>query len=169
MKTSFVFLLLLVISLVLTPHISVAANPPSIFNGINIWVGATCGGDVITASEGPKGPCGFCDAIKIASNIMRYMFELVFYILFPIFFAWGGIQFMLSAGNPSKVKESRQILISTVIGFVIAAAAWLIMGLFFHLLSSVTNNSDLTTNNITAASNPWSKNNPWNKIECGTN
>lgn len=169
MKAFFVFPLLVVISLLFIPHASFAANPPSIFSGINIWVGAYCGEAQIAMGEGPKGPCGFCDAIKIASNIMRYMFELVFYILFPVFFAWGGIQYMLSTGNPSKVKQAKQILVSTVVGFVIAAAAWLIMGLFFYFLSNLSQSTNPNPNNVTPIVSPWGGANPWNKIECGTN
>ena len=151
--------LAIILFLLFIPSLSLAANQPSIFSGINIWTGAYCGGTQIAASEGPQGPCDLCDAIIVASNVMRYMFELVFYILFPVFFAWGGIQFMISQGNPSKIKQARQILISTVIGFVIAAAAWLIIGLLFHLMTNLSSTSTLNPNNVNSS-------NPWNKIEC---
>ncbi len=164
MKASLFLPIILILFLFLTPLISFGARTNlSIFDGINIWQNASCGGSTITATEGPKGPCGFCDAIVVAANVMDYMFDLVFYILFPVFFAWGGIQFMLSAGNPGKVKQAKQILVSTVIGFIIAAAAWLIMGLFFHLLSSVSSGLNPTPENVTPSINPW------NKIDCGTN
>ncbi|MFA5870500.1 MAG: pilin [Candidatus Paceibacterota bacterium] len=161
MKVSLFVSVVLVLFFIFIPSLSLAADPPSIFSGINIWQNAYCGStsSPITSTEGPKGPCGFCDAIIIASNVMRYMFELVFYILFPVFFAWGGIQFMISQGNPSKIKQARQILISTVIGFVIAAAAWLIIGLLFHLMTNLSSTSSPDPNSVNSI-------NPWNKIEC---
>lgn len=149
------------------------AEEPSIFKGINIWQNAYCDSRVVTSTDpntkleittttkhiaqigkdqGPPGPCDFCDAIIIASNIMRYAFQLIFFVLFPVFFAWGGIQFMMSAGNPGKLKSARQILISTAVGLAIAAAAWLIVGLMFSVLAGFSGNAiDLT---------------PWKSITC---
>ena len=137
------FSIIIALFLLIVPAFSFAqSNTPTIFSGINIWAGAYCGSSTtIALNEGPQGPCDFCDAIIIASNVMRYAFELVFFVLFPVFFAWGGIQYMTSAGNPSKLKSAKQILISTVVGLVIAASAWLVIGLIFNLLGGFSGNT----------------------------
>jgi len=162
-----------VFSLLFIPSFSSAADI-SIFRGINIWQNAYCDSRVVTSTDpndpkleiatsvkhvaqigedqGPPGPCDFCDAVIIASNVMKYAFQLIFFVLFPIFFAWGGIQFMMSAGNPGKLKSARQILISTAVGLAIAAAAWLIVGLLFNVLAGFSGN----TLSIT----------PWQSITC---
>jgi len=158
MKAPHILSVLLVLFLLFAPLLSSAESSPTIFSGINIWTGAYCGSGKIASNEGPQGPCDLCDAIIVASNIMRYMFELIFYILFPLFFAWGGIQFMVSQGNPGKLKHARQILISTVVGLVIAAAAWLIVGLLFHLMTNLSSTTTPDPNNNSS--------NPWKKIEC---
>lgn len=165
--------LLLIISIIflIIPALSFAADDkPSIFNGINVWVGAYCDikpsdtaektaekGSTTTVrkkigqTEGPSGPCDLCDGIIVAKNVMTYAFQIVFYILFPLFFAWGGIKLMLAQGNPGKVKEARQILTSTIIGLAIAAAAWLIVGILFSLLGGLAGSSGIK---------------PWETITC---
>jgi hypothetical protein len=137
------FLSLIMFPLLVVPLLSFAqTDTPSIFSGINIWAGAYCGSSsTIALDQGPQGPCDFCDAIIIASNIMRYAFDLIFFVLFPIFFAWGGIQYMTSAGNPGKIKSAKQILISTIVGLVIAASAWLVIGLIFNVLGGFSGNT----------------------------
>lgn len=40
---------------------------------------------------------------------------------------WGGFQWMTSVGNPTKISEAKDRLISAVLGLVLILASWLIL------------------------------------------
>jgi len=111
----------------------------------NIWKGAKCGGIAIVTG-GPTGPCSFCDAVIVSSNIITYLTELAIVIAVAMI-AYGAILMMISAGNQTKFADGRSTMTSAIIGLVVTLSAWLIVNTILHLLSG---NSPI----------------PWNQIQC---
>lgn len=146
-KATYILILSFVVLFCVTPLITQAAMGDLLTKGINIWHGAKCGGSVIPMDAGPQGPCDLCDAIVIASNILGYMFDLVLFVLTPVFIAYGAFTLMVSQGNPTSISKGKKILSSTVIGLVITLIAWLIINTLFHIVTG-------------------SSMNPWSNIGC---
>lgn len=95
-------------------------------------------------------PCNICDLWVLADNIIRF---LVFTLALPILvlaLIIGGIVWMTSAGNPTRIEKGKNILTSSIIGVFIAFGGWLIVD---TIITTFANNGVLTA--------------PWNQIkEC---
>lgn len=101
---------------------------------INIWTGARCGGAPIGPDGGPEGPCSLCDAMIVGRNVITYLFEFAF-LIGTLMTAWGGMKMMLAAGDPGKLSEARQTMLSAVIGIAVAVSAWTIVNTLLSFLS----------------------------------
>jgi hypothetical protein len=71
------------------------------------------------------------DIRDYAIYIIRLILSLVG-TLSLVFFVYGGITFLLSAGNQSQVKKGMDIIQAAIIGIVITFASVLLINLFFH-------------------------------------
>lgn len=59
------------------------------------------------------------------------------------YFIYGGIKWLTSAGNSSKIQEGRNIMINTFIGMMIVLGSWLIVNTLIGALGG----TELTSNN----------------------
>ncbi|MFA4831106.1 MAG: hypothetical protein WC618_02935 [Patescibacteria group bacterium] len=80
-----------------------------------------------TDSEGIGGYCDdvndlLVQLIMIAENMFKVVGALAFF-----FFIYGGLTILLSMGDASKAKKGHQILLSAVIGLLIAFSAYLLI------------------------------------------
>lgn len=100
----------------------------------NIWEGAWCGGTSIITTGGPTGPCGFCDGLIVASNIIRFLFQISIVIAVGMII-WGAFQLMTAGGSEERVSGGKKTITAALTGLVIALAAWLIVNELLHLLS----------------------------------
>lgn len=107
-----------------------------------IWKGVYC-------NEVGKGPCTFCEMIKVASNVVEVLRNFAFGIGVLAIVA-GAILMMISAGNAKKFQTGKSFIVNAIIGIVIALTAWLIIN---TLLSVIAGDATL----------------PWNEIECPIN
>ena len=114
----------------------------------NIWEGARCGATTaIGSSGGPTGPCNFCDALIVTSNVIQFIWQIAFAIAVGMI-VWGALQFMTSGGSEERVSKGRKTMTAAVTGLVIALVAWLFINELLQLLSG---NPSL----------------PWSQITCG--
>ncbi len=96
---------------------------------------STVGNDIIL----PDGPdslvpckgldCDFNSLMKLANNIIDFLLKTVALPLFALIFAYVGWLYMSSAANPSQRSRAKGILLNSVVGFIIAMAAFLIIKL----------------------------------------
>ena len=136
----------IVISLFL--FLSVILLSPARVSAVNIWQGATCGGSApIGPDGGPTGSCSLCDSMIVGRNIITFLFEFSM-MLGTIRIAWGGIKMMIAGGDPKNISDAKQIMLSAIIGIVIAVSAWTIV------------------NTVLAALSPTGIAPPWSKITC---
>ena len=101
---------------------------------------ATIGTNVVL----PDGPdslvpckgidCDFNSVMKLANNIINFLLKTIALPLFAIILAYVGWLYMSSSSNPSQRSKAKGILINSVVGFVIAMAAFLIIKLVLSTL-----------------------------------
>lgn len=64
--------------------------------------------------------------ISLGLDLTKYMFGIIGSVAL-LFFVYGGFVFILSQGNPDRVKKGKDILVSAVIGIVIAFSGYAII------------------------------------------
>lgn len=103
--------------------------------------GPTTTGTDIVLPDGPdslvpcKGlDCDFNSVMQLANNIINFLLKTIALPLFGLIFAYVGWLYMSSAANPSQRSNAKKILINSVVGFVIAMAAFLIIKLVLSTL-----------------------------------
>ena len=73
---------------------------------------------------------GIADRILEVITIIAGMLA-IFYLI------WNGIQYIISAGNPERIKLARSGVVNAIIGIVVIVAAYSIIRLAFSLGNSV--------------------------------
>ena len=94
----------------------------------------------------PESGCEFCHLFVLGQNIINFLIEISS-ILAVAFIIFGGIMMMVGSGSPEKLKKSKDIIWSAIIGIIILLSAWVILNTFFNLLTGGLN---------------W----PWHQIQC---
>lgn len=109
---------------------------------LNIWQGTSGGGCNLAGS----GPCNFCDALIVTSNIIKYLWYVSTSIATAMI-VYGALRLMIAGGSEDAVQKAKSIMTNAVLGLVIALAAWAIINTILHFLAG-------------------SLNFPWNQIRC---
>ncbi len=93
--------------------------------------------------------CTICHLGTLTQNIINYFIVLA--IPISVFlFAWAGVLYFTSGGNPTQVSKAKSVFKNVLIGFIVAVSAWLIVQV---LLNSILNESFL---------GDWK----WNELRC---
>ncbi len=104
------------------------AGPGNIGNDIVLPVGP----DSLVPCKGLD--CDFNSLMKLANNIIDFLLKRIALPIFALIFAYVGWLYMSSAANPSQRSKAKGILINSVVGFIIAMAAFLIIELILTTL-----------------------------------
>ncbi len=76
-----------------------------------------------------KGPLVGIDKLSDVVNvILTFIFPFGAIILFFVL-VWGGYDFLISRGNPEKVKEAQAKITTGIIGFVLLVTSYIIVKL----------------------------------------
>ncbi len=70
---------------------------------------------------------GWGAVITIANNIIQFTLTIALVFLLPIMITYAGFLMVVNQGNPGKITQAKNIILNTVLGIVIAMAAWLIV------------------------------------------
>ena len=70
---------------------------------------------------------GFGEVMVVINNIIEFALTVAMLIIAPIMIAYSGFLLVFNSVNPSGKERARQILWNTIVGLVIAFAAWLIV------------------------------------------
>ncbi len=73
------------------------------------------------------------DFVQIGLNVSKWILGISGSAALLIFI-YGGVMFLISAGNSERVKKGQQILVGAVIGIVIVFAAYTIIGFIIHAM-----------------------------------
>ena len=80
----------------------------------------------------PTGPGGINTVGDLVNRIVQFLIPLAAVILLLVFI-WGGYDFMMSQGNPEKVKSAQAKLTTGIIGLVLLLMAYALV----RLISSI--------------------------------
>ncbi len=95
---------------------------------IPMFVSAQIGGIVPCGNAG-QNPCTFCDLIQLANNLINFAFTFIVLPLFAVGMMAAGVTILTARGSINQVLKGRQMLVALVVGFFIAASAWVIVKL----------------------------------------
>lgn len=126
------FALLLVVGSLVLPQFAHAATIP--FFGPIIPQPGTSGvpfSDVCPASWGML--------ITVVNNIIELLLTLAIVFVAPLMVAYAGFLMVVNQGNASKLSEAKGVLTNTIVGIVIALAAWMIVDAIMAVLYSPSN------------------------------
>lgn len=152
-KLIYGFSLAIVIIPLFTPMSAIAAN----YKVPNIWpIGfwgpiVSCTGNVYNTNSVISGGASssipysvnnnactsLCDLVNTTINLIYFGISFALFIITPILFAWGGIKFMISQGDPNGISEAKKILTGTLVGLLIVLGAWLIVNTIISFLGII--------------------------------
>ena len=72
-------------------------------------------------------PCTVCDLISLGNRLLDFAFVYIVLPLVTIGIIAAGITIATARGSMTQVLKGRQMLLSLLIGFFIAASAWVII------------------------------------------
>ena len=78
---------------------------------------------LVTCGKGTQ-PCQFNDLLKLANTIIDFLFRFIVLPLVAVGVLASGITILTAAGSESQIKKGRDMLWNIIIGFLIAAIAW---------------------------------------------
>lgn len=79
------------------------------------------------SGDGPGSePCTFCHLYQLVKKTIDFLI-LVIMPLGVLALAWGGITFITAGGSEANVARGKEIIWNTIVGIIIALAAWLIV------------------------------------------
>ena len=91
-----------------------------------------------------NGDYGLNDIMAIAINASKYILGIVGSLTL-IMFIYGGVIFLISAGNPDTVGQAKKILTAAVIGLIIVFASYIIIKLVIGSLGLNWNGGSIST------------------------
>ncbi len=74
-----------------------------------------------------NGPCGYSDLIVMANSIITFLVLNISVPIAAIAFVYAGFLYITSAGDEGQISKAHDIFRKVIIGFIIAAGAWLIV------------------------------------------
>jgi hypothetical protein len=98
--------------------------------------------------------CDLCTFGQLIQNIINWLLGISI-LLATIMFAWAGILYFTSIGNPGKITRAHDIFKSVALGFIIVLAGWLFVETLLNALTAKNFFSDIGGS--------------WNKLECKAN
>jgi hypothetical protein len=72
--------------------------------------------------------CSVGSLVTLAIRIVYYLITMAFSVTL-LFMLWGGLQMLMSAGNPEGVKRGKQTIYYALLGFAIVMCSYIIISL----------------------------------------
>lgn len=73
-------------------------------------------------------PLGWGAVILVVNNIIEFLLTIAIVFVAPIMIAYSGFLFVVNPVSPAGKEKAKGMLLNTIVGIVIALAAWLIVG-----------------------------------------
>ncbi len=129
-----IVVLALSVPYLITAQVQTGVNSPSVADANNSIV------ECQTVDD-----CDWNAFLKTVDKLKNYAFQIVV-ILSVIFIAIAGFLYLTSAGDSGKINRAKSILQNVVIGFLLAAAGWLIVRTILKTLG--VENTDLAPSDL---------------------
>jgi hypothetical protein len=85
-----------------------------------------------------EGYCTLCDILQLAINFGKFLLGIVGSLAL-LMFVYGGLMWLTSGGEASRIEAGKKILINSVVGVAITFFAWVVVA--FVVSSLTTGNS----------------------------
>lgn len=99
-------------------------------------------------------PLGWNAVILVVNNIIVIALTLIITFLAPIMIAYSGFLYVVNPVNPAAKAKAKSILTNTIVGLVIALAAWLIVDAVMVALLGQGKGVAFWTSMITSSGDP---------------
>lgn len=77
--------------------------------------------------------CDLCSLAQLGQNLGNFLLGVTIPAA-ALLFAWAGILYFSSRGNPGQIEKAHKVFRSVVIGFVIAVSAWVLVNTVMNML-----------------------------------
>ena len=91
----------------------------------------------IICGQDANNPCRLCHLYILADRLINFILMLIV-PLSALMIAWGGIQYILAAGNIGSVDKAKKIIWNGIFCITIAFSAWLIVNTIMSILATGT-------------------------------
>lgn len=137
-KKIIIFLLLVICIGFAIPKSAFAQAP--VPNESTSWVSSILEGEELIPAgcrqgRQDRGQCGVAEIFQTLINITRLFLGLMGSVAL-FMFVYGGLLFILSAGNQEKVNKAKNILVNTSIGIVVILTSWSIINFIILAITS---------------------------------
>jgi len=89
----------------------------------------------IVPTEAQTCAAGFGAFAQVVNNIIAFAITIGIVFVAPLSIAYGGFLYVVNPVNPSGRAKANKILLNTIVGIVIALAAWLIVDVVLTVLT----------------------------------
>ncbi len=86
------------------------------------------------SANDPLCAAGWGFAVEVINRIIQFSVTVAIAIVAPIMITWAGALLVTSGGNPGARTKAKSMLLSTVVGIVVALSAWLIVNALMAVL-----------------------------------
>jgi hypothetical protein len=111
----------------------------------------SCAKTVTSSGTATSYNCSLNDFVRIGTNAANIIFGLVGSLAL-LFFVYGGIMWLLSGGNPERVKKGTEIIKNAVIGIVIVFTSYMIINFILTTVGYKYKDSWNTTKTLDSSS-----------------
>lgn len=96
-------------------------------------------------------PASWGMVIVVINNILKLLLSIVIVFIAPLSIAYAGFVLVIGQGNPGEISRARNILLHTIVGIVVAMAAWMIVAALLAVLMGGKNSSVENWTNLISA------------------
>ena len=114
-------------------------------------------GGIRIALVGGNGNIGSCatttciDPNQMVDNLITWVISVAG-IVAAVFLIYGGVSYIMSSGDPAKVKKAKDTILYSVIGLIIVALAFVISSFVSNTIREANKNAQVTLPNQTIIS-----------------
>ncbi|MDO8407702.1 MAG: pilin [bacterium] len=94
--------------------------------------------DPIVPKDAQTCAAGFGALAQVVNNIIAFAITIGIVFVAPLSIAYAGFLYVVNPVNPSGIAQAKKILLNTIVGIVIALAAWLIVDTVLTVLTAPT-------------------------------
>jgi hypothetical protein len=104
-------------------------------------VGATIPTDLVPCGDADQAPCQTCHIYALIENVFNWLFG-VSAIIVTIIIVVGGVRFATSGTNQQVKRDTRRLITTAIVGFILIGSAWVLVEfLIATLMGSDTDGS----------------------------
>jgi hypothetical protein len=76
----------------------------------------------------PAPQCGLADLMTVVVNVVNFLFAFAGFVALG-YLLWGGIQMLISGGNPERIKNGKTTITNALVGLVLVYGAYLVLNI----------------------------------------